>query len=75
MSENARGGRATDDERRVFFGSDAAQTHQRPARREPLQRGLRAEFAALERLDTEIREGLAHQLRHGSEVRVEANGA
>ena len=64
MSENARGGRATDDERRVFFGSDAAQTHQRPARREPLQRGLRAEFAALQRLDTEIRERLAHKLRH-----------
>ena len=64
MSENARGGRATDDERRVFFGSDAARTYQGPARREALERGLRAEFAALQRLDTEIRERLAHKLRH-----------
>ena len=43
---------------------DAARTYQRPARRDPLQGGLRAEFAALERLDTEIRERLAHELRH-----------
>ena len=46
------------------FGSDAARTYQGPARREALERGLRAEFAALQRLDTEIRERLAHELRH-----------
>ena len=43
---------------------DAARTYQGPARREALERGLRAEFAALQRLDTEIRERLAHELRH-----------
>ena len=43
---------------------DAARTYQGPARREALERGLRADFAALERLDTEIRERLAHELRH-----------
>ena len=75
MSENARGGSARTTSAAYIFGSDAARTHQRPARREPLQRGLRAEFAALQRLDTEIRERLAHKLRHGSVVRVEANGA
>ena len=53
-----------------IFGSDAARTHQGPARRDPLERGLRAEFAALQRLDTEIRERLAHELRHGSDLRV-----
>ena len=52
------------------FGSDAARTYQGPARREALERGLRAEFAALQRLDTEIRERLAHELRHASDVRV-----
>ena len=65
MSENARGGSARTTSAAYIFGSDAARTHQGPARREALERGLRAEFAALERLDTEIRERLAHELRHG----------
>ena len=64
MSENARGGSARTTSAAYIFGSDAARTHQGPARRDPLERGLRAEFAALQRLDTEIRERLAHKLRH-----------
>ena len=47
-----------------LFGSDAARTHQGPARREALERRLRAEGTAGKRLDHEIRERLAHELRH-----------
>ena len=63
MSENARGGSAPDDERCVVLGR-TRRTHQGSARRDALERRLRAEFAALERLDTEIGEGLAHEGRH-----------
>ena len=66
MSENARGGSATDEERRVFFGSDAARTYQGPARRERLERRLRAEGTFSEGLDLEVGQGLAHKTRHGS---------
>jgi hypothetical protein len=53
-----------------LFGSDAARTYQGSARREALERRLRTEGAAGQRLDHEIRERLAHELRHGSDLRV-----
>ena len=55
------------DERRAprSFGSDAARTYQRPARREPLERGLRAEGTFSERLDLEVGQGLADERTHG----------
>ena len=43
--------------------SDAAD-HEGPARRDPLERGLRAEGTAGEWLDLEVGQGLAHELRH-----------
>ena len=58
------GAEARRTKRAASFGPDTARTYQGPARREALERGLRAEFAALQRLDTEIRERLAHKLRH-----------
>ena len=48
------------------FRKDAARTHQGSARRDPLERGLRTEGTAGKRLDHEIRERLAHELRHGN---------
>ena len=59
--------RRTRDGRRAprILGSDAARTYQGSARREALERRLRTEGAAGQRLDHEIRERLAHELRHG----------